>query len=363
MTMLRVGRFLGGYLRYPSCGTLEEEVWLEADRNRSPASFIRPRTSTRLPGWIVLHGITVPGRHHLLLKRFAHSLACSGAAVVIPEVEAWRRLRLDGPAGDRAILGAADFLDAREDVTGPYGLVGFSFGATQALTSSTFTGIRERLHSVVSFGGYCDFARTIRFMMTGEHEWKGLAGKLEPDPYGRWIVVANYLTAIPELAHMTAVADAAHELASLAGEEGVYAGDPRYDEPKRALAARLTPDEREVWSIIAAPSAEPAPLEPARELAAKLADAAARVDPRADPRRRLREVSVRVVLAHGREDLLVPYTESLRLHEAIPSRPDVTVTVTRLFAHSSEADRLGIVHYPREVARYFSLLNRALLAG
>ena len=49
----------------------------------------------------------------------------------------------------------------------------------------------------MGFGGYCDLERTLRFQFTGEHEWNGEAHSLRPDPYGRWIVGANYLTAVP----------------------------------------------------------------------------------------------------------------------------------------------------------------------
>ncbi|HUE96183.1 MAG TPA: hypothetical protein VMN39_05965, partial [Longimicrobiaceae bacterium] len=351
------------YVRYPATGVRNEEIELEVGDSTVPASYIRPRGSAPIPGWIVLHGITVPGRHHKGLQRFAHALAASGAAVLIPEVPAWRRLQIDRRAGDRTIAAATTFLASRPDVLGPLPLVGFSFGATQALTSSTLPGIREHIGSVVSFGGYCSLERTLRFMMTGEHEWEGVRHRLAPDPYGRWIVVANYLRHVPELAHLEGLIEAAAELAAESGRQGIYAGDPRYDPLKETLGSKLSRAEKPLWDVIAAPSGVTPPAEPARELADLLVEAALRIDPEADPANRLREVDAKVVLAHGHTDQLIPYTEALRLHATLPARADVSVSITRLFAHSREAPGLGFLHYPRELVRYVTLLNRALTPG
>lgn len=358
--MIRVARFLRGYLGHPPPGVVEEEIDLEQGGMTAPASYIRRRGSAPMPAWVVLHGMTVPGRHHEGLQRFAYALASSGAAVLIPEVPEWRQLRIDRRAGDRAIAAAAGYLASRSDVVGPLNLVGFSFGGTQALTSSTLPGIREHVRSIVSFGGYCSLARTLNFMMTGEHEWAGVRHRLSPDPYGRWIVVANYLPHVPELAHMEGLAAAAAELAAESGRQGVFAGDPMYDPLKVALGKRLSAEEREIWDLVAASSGETPPVKPARELGEKLVVAALRLDPDLDPMARLREVRARVVLAHGHSDQLIPYTEALRLHSALPPEANVSVSITRLFAHSREAPGLGIVHYPRELARYVGLLNRAL---
>lgn len=358
--MIRVARFLTGYLRHPAPGITAEEVQLETEGWSAPASFIRPVGTRPLPAWIVLHGITVPGRHHESLQRFAGSLAASGAAVLIPEVPEWRRLQIDRIAGNRAIAAAASYLTTRTDVSGPFNLVGFSFGGTQALTSSTLPEIRKHVGSVVSFGGYCDLGRTLRFMSTGEHEWQGRRHRLHPDPYGRWIVVANYLPHVREMAHMEGLMAAAAELAAESGRRGIYAGDPCYDPMKADLRKRLSREEQEMWDVIAPPSDVTPPVEPARELSDLLVAAAMRLDENADPRRQLQEVSTRVVLVHGHSDQLIPYTESLRLRESLPSQADVTVSITRLFAHSREAPGLGFLQYPRELVRYFSLLNRAL---
>jgi pimeloyl-ACP methyl ester carboxylesterase len=361
--MLTIARFLNSYFRHPLARIEFEEVSLEVSGEEVPASYVRPRSRTALPGWIVLHGITVTGRQHPVLLRFVHSLAATGAAVLIPEVPSWRNLVLDTAAGDATVTAATKYLRSRSDVRTPLSLVGFSFGATQALMSSTLPAVRESLRSVVAFGGYAELRKALTFMMTGVHEDEGKGRRVVPDPYGRWVAVANNIQDIPQYAHMSELAGAAKALASEAGKLGVFAGDPSYDRMKSELGATLAPDEREIWDIIAPPTAVQPSIEAGRELAGLIADAALRKNPGLDPRQRLRNVDCKVVLAHGLDDRLIPYTETLRLRSWLPPQTRATVSITRLFAHSRGAGRLGYMHYPREFARYFTLLNRALRPG
>jgi pimeloyl-ACP methyl ester carboxylesterase len=358
--MLKVLRFLRAYSRFPSSGLIEEEVVVRHEGVELPATFLRPAGREPYPGWIVLHGITVPGRNHPLMRRFVNALAATGAAVVIPDVESWRQLKIDIAAGDAAIQASARYLTERSDVQAPFTLLGFSFGATQALTGATLPGAADGIRSIVAFGGYCDFGTTLRFMMTGRHEVGGRIRQVLPDPYGRWIATANFLCEVPEFAGMTEVAEATLHLARESGRIGVFAGDPIYDRLKSELRGTLPPEQLEIWDLIAHPSGVTPPLEPGLRLADALATAAEQEHPELDPRPRLAAVDQKVLLAHGFDDRLIPFTETKRLREALPPAADVDVSITRLFSHSAEADGLGLLQYPREAARYFTLLHRAL---
>jgi pimeloyl-ACP methyl ester carboxylesterase len=357
--MLRVARFLRSYVRSP-VGNAREEVAIPPGADGAAATFIRPRTDEPLPGWIVLHGITVTGRDHPVLNRFAHALAGSGAAVIVPDVPAWRSLRLESAAADEAIAGSIAFLRSRSEVRQEgFNLVGFSFGGTHALMSAASPEIREAIRGVVAFGAFCDLARTTRYMLTGDHEWGGVVRNLEPDPYGRWIIAGNYLRRVPEYAHMTELAAAALRLAEEAGTRGVYAAEQSYDGLKAALRAGLPPEQREVWDLLApCGGARPSP-EACGRLADRLTTVASIRDPVIEPRDRLAGLDQRVVLAHGLEDRLIPYTETLRLREALPSTLEARMFITRLFSHSRRGT-LNYLDYPREAVGYFALLRQAL---
>ncbi len=358
--MPSVLRFLSGYFRHPDNGVVVSEIRLPSPAEGSPATFIRPPGTRSLPAWILLHGVTIPGRRHPVLTRFANALASSGVAVIVPEVPAWRELRLDESAGDTAIRAAVAHLRSRSDVTGDITLIGFSFGATQALMSASRDPVRAHVRKVVAFGGYGDLARSLYCMFTGEHEWDGVRYQLDPDPYGRWIVATNYLDKVPEYAHMQDLKLATRELAAASGVRGVYAAKPRHDELHRSIRARLSSEEREVFDLIAPVEGTTPPRDAMHSLAERIVAAATRHARGLDPRPHLPNLDQTVVLAHGREDRLIPFTETFRLAAAMPPAVDATVSITRLFAHSKEADGLGPLAYPREIARYLTLLRRVL---
>lgn len=358
--MLKVSRFLRGFMRSPG-RIVEREISIPMGNDRLEATvFATPGVAAR-PGWVVLHGITVPGRRHPTLLRFSRALAASGGVVLVPEISSWQRLKIDPEAADRTIAAAARHL-ADDPAVAPGGVsvIGFSFGATQALITAAHPELRHAIRSVVGFGGYCDLGRTLTFMMLGEHDWKGARFSAEPDPYGRWIVAANYLTHAPGYSGAGAVARAAEALAVDAGRRLIYAGDPIYDELKLELRRELEPGDRELWDLIAPPAGTSVPSEPARRLAEALVTGALDVHPELDPRPALAGLERRVVLAHGHADRLIPFSETLRLRDHLPDTVDAHVCITRLFAHSGEADPLRLHEYPVEGYRYYRLLSRAL---
>jgi pimeloyl-ACP methyl ester carboxylesterase len=287
-------------------------------------------------------------------------MASTPAAVLIPEVPEWRELQL---APDRAIptiRSAILALDARpETEAGRIGVVGFSFGAPQALIAAGDPEVRRHLAAAVGFGGYCDLRSTLAFQFTGEVEGFGVQEVLRPDPYGRWVVGANYLTAVPGMEEADDVAGALRKLATAAGERRIESWDPLYDPVKRELRERIAPRRRELFDLFAPETDREPPRGEALELVELLCRAAEARDPLVAPRDHLREIETPVHLVHGRRDHLVPFTETLRLEEALPPGR-ASVTITGLFAHS-EGTRLGsALHGAREGLRFLGTLRKIL---
>ncbi len=359
---LRTARFLRAYLRDAAPRVREEETFVEIDGERREATLYLPDRPRPAPGWVVLHGLTVPGRRHKVMTRFVRSLAAAGAAVLVPDVPAWRELTLDLQAARRTIAAGAHHLAQRPEVQpGGVGAVGFSFGATQALMAAADAEVQRDLRAVVSFGAYCDVPRMVRCTFTGEHEWRGEQHRIDPDPYGRWILAANFLTLVPGMEGMEDVRAAAHALALEAGRRGVMAWDAEYDAMKREIRGRLSPAEQEVWDLLAPPSGTlPADLDAARRLADAVGRAMLERFPDLDPRPCLGRLRGRIVLSHGRADRLIPWTESLRLESLMPPAADVSTTITGLFAHSAHAGWLHPLDRVRETSQFIRLLNGAL---
>lgn len=339
------------------------ELPLDRDGTPIPATLVTPgHHGGDLPVWVVLHGMTRSGRRHRQLMRFTRALAEGGCAVIIPEVPEWRELDL---APELTTPTVAACLDAMADVPALAGarapaLMGFSFGAPQALLASMDARLHGRVAGVAGFGGYCDLERTLVFQFTGRHRWHEEIHALRPDPYGRWIAGANYLTAVPGYAGAGDVADGLRRLAALAGDVGVVAWNPCFDGPKEDIRASLTAPRRELFDLFAPPSdVDPDPVA-GEEMAHQLAAAARRSTPLADPALWLGAVPGPVHLLHGRQDRLIPFTEMHRLAAALPPGALALATVTRLFAHSSQDPLPGLGEGAREVTAFLRALSGVL---
>lgn len=364
--MIRTLRFLRAYTQPAAAQVSEEEIRFPVADELRDATVFRPAATdgAPLPAWVVLHGLTVPGRQHAALRRFVRAIASSGAVVLVPDVPSWRALHIDSDAARQTIPAAVRHLSGLAGVQrGGVGLVGFSFGATQALIAASDPDIGRLLRVVVGFGGYCELPRMVRAMLIGEHEWNGTVERIDADPYGRWMMIGNFLTRIPRYYAMTRVAEAALELAREAGRRGAFAWDAEYDAFKATLAHEMTAEERQIWSVVAPTAgAPPGDAELARQLADDLAVVALDLDPALEPGDAIAAVTTPTILVHGRDDRLVPYTESLRLATKLQGARPLRVLVTRLFAHSAHGSPLGPPAYAVEAWRFAAALRRMLRA-
>lgn len=356
-------RFLRQFLRPdPEAVVLEESSYERGDKTL-PASLYRPTAaSTPLPGWVALHGLTYRGRRHESLDSFARALAASGTVVLIPDMPDWRELYVAPATAVKTIKAAVLELDSQPDTaSGRIGVIGFSFGGTQALTASTDLALTDHLAAVASWGGYADMERTVRFAFLGNHELDGVTRHLEPDPYGRWILAGNYLTAVPELSGAHDLQAALLDLAREVGRRKILAWLPATDPLKAERRTRLAGRDRELFDLMAPATTRALSGEERDRLAAlagRLARAAIAMEPLLDPTATLPHVHVPVFLAHGREDRLMPWTELHRLRRALPDHLVRHAIITRLFAHSFRERRFPTPSMVVEALRFVRAIHR-----
>lgn len=343
-------------------GIKEDEFEIHRGDRTVPVTHCRPNYSrSPLPSWVVLHGVTRPGRHHPMLVRFVRSLAGTGSNVIIPEIPEWRELLLAPDEAARTIRAAVLQVGSmKEALPDRVGIMGFSLGVPQVLLAATDRALNPHLSGIAGFGGYGDLDRTMRFLFRGDHEWDGKDYHLDPDPYGRWIVVGNYLTMIPGFQEAGDVAGALLTLAKKAGDLQVGAWESCYDEVKKQLQSKVHPARRELFRAFAPPSGEYPPDDISNEMAPALAEAARMATPNSQPLSFLDRISVPVRLVHGRGDRLIPFSESLRLAEAFPAGTDVRVYLTGLFSHSQVDNSPGAGGGPEEQLNFLRMLSDLL---
>tara|TARA_B100000586_G_scaffold19729_1_gene13093 strand:- start:178 stop:1275 length:1098 start_codon:yes stop_codon:yes gene_type:complete len=362
MSMTRTLKAIQGWIS-PNVLIAEEELHINRGDIEFPASFLTPASrKENFPIWIVLHGLTPPGRFHPTLVQFTRALTYSGAGVIVPEIPEWTRLELKPevtiPTIRATLKAVAQHPLANQ---GPRGLIGFSFGAPQALVAATKTDIADQLAGVVSWGGYSDMGRILTFQMTGRHEWQGKEHTLTPDPYARWIVAGNYLPFVPEYREAQDVADALLHLAFEAGNRRVSSLSPSYDPLLKELATKIAPERKELFELFAPRSDQEMDIAAASRMATRLTECATTVTPLLNPGPYLPKVLSEVHLFHGRTDSLIPYTETLWAQTLLPQHRIASSTITGLFEHSERGNRLSSVFQAfGEVTSLVRSLNRVL---
>lgn len=363
--MLSTARFMRQFLLARGGAVVVEETTYQRDGEVLPATLYRPRTvRTPLPGWMTLHGLTYHGREHPTLRRLARALSAAGAAVLVPDIPEWRALRVaPGPAVE-TIKAAVLALDGRGlTAAGRIGVIGFSFGATQALIAATDPLLRGRLAGIASWGGYSDIEATARFLFLGEHELDGRSYRLDPDPYGRWILAGNYLSLLEEFAPDPRLSEALFGLAHEAAMSRIKAWDPALDPVKARFREALTAERREAFDLIAPPAGAVltrADRSRLRGLCGRMLIAAVANQPLLDPGLYLPHVPVPVFLAHGRYDRLIPWTEMVRLRRALPPERVAHSGITGLFAHSAGERRRPTPAVVAEGAHFLGLMHAML---
>jgi hypothetical protein len=363
--MIATARFMRQFLRPAGGRVVVEETTYRRDGESLPATLFRPRrVRGPLPGWVTLHGLTYHGREHVTLRRLAGAIAASGAVVLVPDIPEWRALRVAPRAALATIKATVLELDALGlTAPGRVGLIGFSFGATQALIASADPALRGHLAGIAAWGGYARLETVTRFLFLGEHELDGSSFRLEPDPYGRWILAGNCVGLLDEVDGDRVLGRAFLGLAHEAARRGLKAWDPALDPAKARTRGTLAIEHRELFDLVAPPSgtartsAERARL---AGLAERLAHAAVTAEPLLDPGPHLPEVPVPVFLSHGLHDRLVPWTEMVRLRRALPAGRVDTSGVTSLFGHSTGERRLPTPASAPEGVRFLRLMHRML---
>jgi pimeloyl-ACP methyl ester carboxylesterase len=241
------------------------------------------------------------------------------------------------------------------------GAMGFSFAGPPALLAGKDGDLARHLKVVVSFGGYCDMERTLRFLFSGEHEWKGERFMIEPDPYGRWIVGANYLPRAEGLEKAEDVREALMDLAKAAGDLQLPSWEAHHEVRKGDLEAKLPPERRALFRAFAPPVAVPVPAAAVTELVPVVTRAVREASPLFDIAPLLSEgLKVPARLIHGRQDRLLPFTETLRLAETFPPGSDVKVFLTGLFSHSRRDVKGNRVREVAEQIRFVGMMSNIL---
>lgn len=268
-------------------------------------------------GLLLTHGIIEDGKNDPRLKRFAYSLARVGFAVLVPDLKGMKSFRIAFSDVDD-IVASTHYLASLKEIVDPkkLGLMGFSYAAGPTMMAAAAPELRDHIKFVVSFGGYYDPIDVIRFITTGYYEYRNERGHLQPQPYGKWVFFMNNVDYVGNESDRRI-------LREIFKNEQMET--PQDVEP---LLKRLTTNGKYVYELLT--NTDPN----------RTADLVQKIDPRL--REYLQKLSMapvvpairaRFIIGHGSTDPLIPYTESLRLADAVGDKSRVHTAILRLFTH------------------------------
>lgn len=254
---------------------------------------------------VLVPGVARAGKDDPRLVAFANSLARARFTVLVPDIENLRALRVEA-ADARHIADAVRYLSGTTAGTAdrPVGIVAISYAAGPALLAALRPEVRRRVGFVLAIGGYYDIEAVITFFTTGyyrrpgETRWR----RREPNAYGKWVFVKSNARRLSDPTD--------RDLLTMMAERKLR--DLKADISD--LVPLLGPEGRSVHALLA--NTDP---DRARALIARLPEAM-----RSD----LRDLNLRgrdfspltapLILIHGHDDAIIPYSESEALAAAIP---------------------------------------------
>jgi hypothetical protein len=298
------------------------------------AELARPPTPGPHPGIVVCLGVVPFGVDHPQVPRLQEALTRAGFATLLywsPNMRDWR---LD-PADVDDLAMAYEWLVARPDVDPDRsGLLGTCVGGSFALMAAASPRTRDRVAFVAAFSPHASMRSLARDIASAT--WLRENGR-EPwavDPLTRKVYV-HTLTAhlVPN--------EAARLREAMAEPDGTI--DP----------AGLSLEARQILPLLARPTTG--------EVDQAIVGLPATIRNRLDamsPEHYLPELHAPlVVLMHDHDDPVIPRTESLRLRDALASRPALRYTEFVMFKHLDPSRvKMRLPALLRELGRFYLAL-------
>ena len=256
-----------------------------------------------LAGIVLVPGAAAKGKNDPRLVAFATTLARTRFLVLVPDLPNLRALKVRAEdAGN--IATAFRHLRSRPEIPteAGAGIGAFSYAVGPAVLAAMEPDIRTRVNFVLGVGGYYDLHSVVNFFTTGYFLNNGQWEYLEPNVYGKWVFV---------LSNVDRLSDARDRqvLRTMAKRK---MNDPQA--PVADLRSNLTEEGRSVVDLLENRNRERTP-----ELIAALpAEIRAEMQALNLANKDLSRLHAHLILLHGKDDDIIPYTESLALAAAVP---------------------------------------------
>jgi len=292
-------------------------------------------------GLVLVPGFTPQGKNDPRLVDLAFSLARARFLVLVPDLQGSREMRVRLEDAQKLADATAYLAERKAPLSADnVGVVAISYAVGLAVLATMQPQAKDKIQFLVGIGGYYDTTAVVTFITTGRYRgpnetaWR----TAQPDPAAKWIFLASNINALSDPSDRRTLATIA--------QRRLRAPDAPVDD----LATSLGPEGRSLFDLLMNARAERV-----EALRGKLPAAVRRqMETLSLKNHDLSNLAGRLILIHGREDRLIPYTESLSLKAAVP---DTKLFIVDGFSHIDTAD-VGIIAQLKLVDAIQAILSR-----
>ncbi|MBM4359979.1 MAG: hypothetical protein FJ096_17890 [Deltaproteobacteria bacterium] len=357
---LRLARWLGPWSHAAPTAVVRASLGLAAPEGLLLAALYEPTDAAATGALLVVPGLHPSGPDDVRLDRFCRVLAASGLLVLAPFVRRHLALVVAEDAALDVSLALRELARrARARGLPRPGMLSISFGSLPALRVAASPEHAGEVGGLIVFGGYRDFHATVRFALTGRADDEGRALALPHDPLNTPALFINLVPHLGVEGPREMLIDAWHTMACRTwGRPHLRPAEERRPIAVE-LAARLPSTQRELFFVgCGLASGGEALLD---EALARAGDAFAF----ADPTPALAALEAPLLIAHGRDDDVIPWPEARKLAHGLRPGHRVKVALSGMFGHtgstfpglsairdeagSLRALMLGLVDAPRDM--------------
>lgn len=271
-------------------------------KNRTYAGDLYRTGNESRAGLLLIPGAAEAGKDDPRLVALAKTLARERFTVLVPDLTGIRTLQV-GSGNVREIAGAFSYLDSLSDGRSKNGIFAFSYAVGPALLASLEPEIRDQVSFMVAVGSYHDLHRVLTFFTTGyfqdeEGSWR----HRNPNEFGKWFFV---LSNVGRLSDPTD-----RRLFRLMAER-------KMEEPLREvddLAVQLKPEGKQLYDFLV--NRDPSRV--SQLVGALPVDIGREINALNLANKDLSALRAQLILVHGLDDDIIPYTESVALAGAVP---------------------------------------------
>lgn len=280
---------------------LRQPVAYAVEGRQHSGDLYRPAAGAKA-ALVLVPGAAKLGKDDPRLVALAMTLARARFAVLVPEIANLRELKVR--AADIGVIADAIRHLSNDFGGAPVGVVAISYAAGPALLATLRQKVRPRVRFIVAIGGYHAATDVLTFFTTGKYReasdgpWR----YRRPNAYGKWVFARSNAELLSQPRDREALADiAARKIADLDADVG-------------DLAKRLGPEGRAVYALLRNTNPDRTPALIA-SLPLKIRQEISALDLQG---RDLSPLPGTLFLVHGREDRIIPYTQSRALYAAAP---------------------------------------------